>query len=108
MQPEGFLGLWPEYALLNHSCMPNTTHVVVGGRLCLRAAHPILEGEEVGEGEARRELWEGALGEGGGRDADGGNVHLTGGRGTHDATDPCTPLARAHLCCTPLHPTHPH
>ena len=42
-----FNGLWPEFALLNHSCAPNTSALVVGGRLLLRAARPVLEGDEL-------------------------------------------------------------
>lgn len=32
-QPESFLGLWPEAALLNHSCAPNTSCLVTGGQM---------------------------------------------------------------------------
>lgn len=47
IQPESYLGMWPEFALANHSCAANTSHVVVGGRLLLHASRPILEGQEV-------------------------------------------------------------
>ena len=46
-EPLAFNGLWPEFALLNHSCAPNTSALVVGGRLLLRAARPVLEGDEL-------------------------------------------------------------
>ncbi|KAF5829076.1 hypothetical protein DUNSADRAFT_16609 [Dunaliella salina] len=44
---QSYCGLWPEFALLNHSCSPNTVHLVVGGWLLLRAARPIAEGAEL-------------------------------------------------------------
>eukprot|EP00798_Chlamydomonas_sp_ICE-L_P026296 gene26296-17388_t len=46
-EAEAFNGLWPEFALLNHSCAPNTMHLIVGGVLLLRAARTIPEGEEL-------------------------------------------------------------
>lgn len=45
--PGSCAGLWPELALLNHSCAPNAVVVVVGGAAYVRAARPIVEGEEV-------------------------------------------------------------
>ena len=36
--PAGFIGLWPEFSLLAHSCVPNTSHVVVGDRMLVHAA----------------------------------------------------------------------
>jgi hypothetical protein len=45
--PLAFTGLWPRLSLLNHSCAPNTSVLVVGGALLLRAARPVLEGEEL-------------------------------------------------------------
>jgi SET and MYND domain-containing protein len=47
LSPESVTGLWPEFALLNHSCAPNTVAVVVGQYLLLRAAAPVLAGEEL-------------------------------------------------------------
>lgn len=47
LDPEGITGLWPEYALLNHSCAPNTVAVVIGRYLILRAVQPVLAGEEL-------------------------------------------------------------
>jgi len=44
---QSYCGLWPEFALLNHSCSPNTVYLVVGGWLLLRAARPIAEGTEL-------------------------------------------------------------
>lgn len=31
-----YAGIWPELALMNHSCLPNTLALVVGDRLVLR------------------------------------------------------------------------
>ncbi|KAG1666526.1 hypothetical protein FOA52_014423 [Chlamydomonas sp. UWO 241] len=45
--PLAFTGLWPRLSLLNHSCAPNTSVLVVGGALLLRAARPVSEGEEL-------------------------------------------------------------
>jgi SET and MYND domain-containing protein len=47
LSPESVTGLWPEFALLNHSCAPNTVAVVVGQYLLLRATVPVLAGEEL-------------------------------------------------------------
>jgi hypothetical protein len=47
LSPESVTGLWPEFALLNHSCAPNTVAVVVGQYLLLRATAPVLAGEEL-------------------------------------------------------------
>lgn len=44
------LRLWPEFALLNHSCAPNTVNYVVGGSMVVRAVAPISQGEEVRAG----------------------------------------------------------
>lgn len=32
-KPVGYVGLWPEFSLLNHSCLPNTAQVVVKDRM---------------------------------------------------------------------------
>jgi len=40
-------GVWPEFSLLNHSCVPNTQPVLIGDRLLLRAASNIPEGGEL-------------------------------------------------------------
>jgi SET and MYND domain-containing protein len=47
LTPESVTGLWPEFALLNHSCAPNTVAVVIGQYLLLRAVAPVLAGEEL-------------------------------------------------------------
>jgi hypothetical protein len=31
-------GVWPEFSLLNHSCVPNTQPILVGDRLLLRVS----------------------------------------------------------------------
>ena len=36
--PAGFIGLWPEFPLLSHSCVPNTATAVVGDRMLVHAA----------------------------------------------------------------------
>ncbi|GLC45535.1 hypothetical protein PLESTB_001203900 [Pleodorina starrii] len=41
------VGLWPEAALLNHSCAPNAGLLVLGGAAYVRAGRPLMEGEEV-------------------------------------------------------------
>ncbi|GFR47403.1 hypothetical protein Agub_g9120 [Astrephomene gubernaculifera] len=46
-EPRGHIGLWPEFALLNHSCAPNTVNFVVGGAMVVRAVRNIRAGEEV-------------------------------------------------------------
>ncbi|KAF8063050.1 hcp [Scenedesmus sp. PABB004] len=57
LQPEAVAGLWPEYALLNHDCAPNTVAVVVGRFLLLRAAAPVLAGEELTASYLGRRAW---------------------------------------------------
>ncbi|GBF93797.1 hypothetical protein Rsub_06129 [Raphidocelis subcapitata] len=42
-----FVGLWPEFALLNHSCVPNAGATLVGDRLVVRAASAIPRGAQV-------------------------------------------------------------
>ena len=42
-----FVGLWPEFALLNHACMPNAVAALVGDRLVVRAASTIPKGAQV-------------------------------------------------------------
>lgn len=42
------VGVWPECALLNHSCAPNTTApVLVADRLLVRTATAVPAGEEL-------------------------------------------------------------
>jgi len=40
-------GVWPEFSLLNHSCIANTLPILVGDRLIVRAARGIPKGIEV-------------------------------------------------------------
>lgn len=42
----GHVGLWPAFALLNHSCAPNTTHWVLGDLMVVRAVTDIAAGEQ--------------------------------------------------------------
>ncbi|KAF5827949.1 hypothetical protein DUNSADRAFT_18461 [Dunaliella salina] len=42
-----YIGVWPEFSLLNHSCIPNTQPLLIGDRLLLRAASNIPEGGEL-------------------------------------------------------------
>lgn len=46
-QPRGHIGLFPEFALFNHSCAPNAINFVVGRSMVVRAAEPIKAGDEV-------------------------------------------------------------
>jgi hypothetical protein len=41
-QPESFLGLWPEAALINHSCAPNTSCLVTGGQMFVFAGRVLI------------------------------------------------------------------
>jgi hypothetical protein len=44
----GHLGLWPEAALTNHSCSPNSTSLTLGnGALMVRATEDIAAGQEI-------------------------------------------------------------
>ena len=45
--PCSFVGLWPEFALLNHSCMPNSCMMVLQGTMFVRTAVPLRRGTEV-------------------------------------------------------------
>ena len=47
LTPEAVAGVWPEFALLNHSCAPAAVAVPFGAALVVRAAAPIAAGEEV-------------------------------------------------------------
>ncbi|GLC45330.1 hypothetical protein PLESTB_000310500 [Pleodorina starrii] len=44
---EAVIGIWPEFALVNHACAPNTTAFAVGQRLLLQAVRDIPRGGEV-------------------------------------------------------------
>lgn len=41
------IGLWPEFAMLNHSCIPNTENFAVGGALLVRSNMYTPAGAEV-------------------------------------------------------------
>jgi hypothetical protein len=45
--PLGFLGLWPEFALLNHSCAPNVSVTVVKGAMLVHATDTLQPGDEL-------------------------------------------------------------
>lgn len=46
-KPNSFVGLWPEYAFLNHSCVPNTVMTVIKDRMLIHATRLMDEGEEL-------------------------------------------------------------
>ena len=46
-RPVGFAGLWAEYALLNHSCLPSVSLVVVRDRLLVHASRSMEAGEQL-------------------------------------------------------------
>lgn len=46
-RPRALVGVWPEAALLNHSCAPNAAAVAVDGRLLARAARPVAKQAEL-------------------------------------------------------------
>ena len=46
-EPFAHLGLWPLFSMVNHSCAPNASPLVLGNRLVLRACTPIAQGSEV-------------------------------------------------------------
>ncbi|GAX74990.1 hypothetical protein CEUSTIGMA_g2436.t1 [Chlamydomonas eustigma] len=43
--PAGFIGLWPEFPLLSHSCVPNTSITVIGDRMLVHVARDVKKGE---------------------------------------------------------------
>lgn len=43
----GHVGLWPAFAMLNHSCIPNAMNYVMGRSMVVRAVKPIPAGSEV-------------------------------------------------------------
>ncbi|KAG1663734.1 hypothetical protein FOA52_006103 [Chlamydomonas sp. UWO 241] len=45
--PLGHIGVWPEVAMVNHSCAPNATCLTLGDRLLVRASEDIPLGTEV-------------------------------------------------------------
>jgi hypothetical protein len=46
-RPQGFIGVWPDLALLRHSCAPNSSVVVVGKYALLHATADLDPGTEV-------------------------------------------------------------
>ncbi|GAX85031.1 hypothetical protein CEUSTIGMA_g12451.t1 [Chlamydomonas eustigma] len=46
-ESKGHIGLWPEAALINHSCAPNATCYAVGQQLVIRVTEEIPSGQEV-------------------------------------------------------------
>ncbi|KAF6265159.1 hypothetical protein COO60DRAFT_1697986 [Scenedesmus sp. NREL 46B-D3] len=46
-RPQGFIGVWPELALLRHSCAPNSSVVVVGKHALLHATADLDAGSEI-------------------------------------------------------------
>jgi hypothetical protein len=45
--PRAVAGVWPAFALLNHSCAPNATHYVCGSTMVVRATADLGPGTEV-------------------------------------------------------------
>ncbi|KAL6759033.1 hypothetical protein V8C86DRAFT_2583575 [Haematococcus lacustris] len=46
-KPVGFIGVWAEFALMNHSCAPNTAIAVVQDRMLVHAGRDLEQGEEL-------------------------------------------------------------
>lgn len=46
-EQQGYLGLWPEAALLNHSCAPNTCMVAAREALIVRVCEAVTAGQEL-------------------------------------------------------------
>ncbi|GIL64207.1 hypothetical protein Vafri_18177, partial [Volvox africanus] len=44
---EAIIGIWPEFALMNHSCAPNTTTFTIGQMLLVQAVRDIPRGAQV-------------------------------------------------------------
>uniref|UniRef100_A0A7S0UK48 SET domain-containing protein n=1 Tax=Polytomella parva TaxID=51329 RepID=A0A7S0UK48_9CHLO len=47
LEARSFVGLWPGFTFLNHSCVPNCIHYTSNGIIRVRAARPISAGEEL-------------------------------------------------------------
>ncbi|WIA19949.1 hypothetical protein OEZ85_005832 [Tetradesmus obliquus] len=45
--PHSHVGLWPQFALFNHSCLPNSVHYLVGHAMVVRAVEDVAAGEEL-------------------------------------------------------------
>jgi hypothetical protein len=43
-EPQSHTGLWPAFAMFNHSCTPNTVHYVVGRTMVVRAVEDVPAG----------------------------------------------------------------
>jgi hypothetical protein len=46
--PHSHVGLWPQFALFNHSCLPNTVHYLVGHAMVVRAVEDVPAGQWFG------------------------------------------------------------
>lgn len=46
-EPKAVIGVWPEAAMMNHSCAPNTVLMAIHDRLVVRATRHIARDEEV-------------------------------------------------------------
>jgi SET and MYND domain-containing protein len=46
-RPNGFIGVWPEFSLLRHSCAPNSSACVVDNFMLVHATDDIPERGEV-------------------------------------------------------------
>lgn len=46
-RPLGHIGIWPEFAMLNHSCVPNVSICVIKDRMLMHAADDIPAGTEL-------------------------------------------------------------
>jgi ABC-type Zn2+ transport system substrate-binding protein/surface adhesin len=42
--PHSHVGLWPQFALFNHACLPNTVHYLVGHAMVVRAVEDVPAG----------------------------------------------------------------
>ncbi len=47
VDPSSQIGLWPLFAMFNHSCAPNTVHYVVGSHMVIRAVQQVVAGDEL-------------------------------------------------------------
>ncbi|KAF8063038.1 Orct2 [Scenedesmus sp. PABB004] len=45
--PHSHVGLWPQFSLFNHACLPNAVHYVVGHCMVVRSVDDVPAGEEL-------------------------------------------------------------